>query len=65
MNIVVNAKPHKITGATLSVALDELGFTGPAFATALNGQFVSRDARAQTRLKDGDRLEVLMPMQGG
>jgi sulfur carrier protein len=45
--------------------LNELGFTGPAIATALNGQFVPREARQTTALKSGDQLEVLAPMQGG
>ena len=50
---------------TLHAALAELGFTGPAIATALNGDFIPRTARDTTRLTDGDRLEVLAPMQGG
>lgn len=65
MNILVNAEPHKITCDSLGEALVELGFAGPAIATALNGAFVARDSRAATRLKEGDRLEVLAPMQGG
>ena len=31
----------------------------------LNGAFVPGSARAGQVLKDGDRLEVLAPMQGG
>ncbi|MFD3189954.1 sulfur carrier protein ThiS [Sedimentitalea sp. HM32M-2] len=65
MNILVNSEPHRITCASLGEALAELGFTSPAIATALNGAFVARNARATTRLQDGDRLEVLAPMQGG
>ena len=63
--ITVNAKPHEIAAETLAAALNELGFTSPAVATALNGQFVPRPARETTALNDGDRLEVLAPMQGG
>ncbi len=65
MNITVNAKSHKVAAQTLAAALEELGFTSPAIATALNGQFVPGPARAATGLRDGDRLEVLAPMQGG
>ena len=65
MQITVNADPRTITGPTLEAALLELGFDSPAIATALNGQFVPKPLRAETRLKDGDRLEVLAPMQGG
>lgn len=65
MRITVNAKPHDIASTSLTAALEELGFHSPAIATALNGQFVPRDARATTALAPGDRLEILAPMQGG
>ena len=65
MHITVNAETHDISAATLDAALVELGFTSPAIATALNGQFVPASARSMTTLNKGDRLEVLAPMQGG
>ena len=65
MQIIVNADPRDIRATTLAAALKELGFTSPAIATALNGQFISRAKRDDTRLTAGDRLEVLAPMQGG
>ncbi|MDE4133749.1 sulfur carrier protein ThiS [Phaeobacter sp. QD34_3] len=65
MQIIVNAEPREIRAETLDAALQELGLTSPAIATALNGQFVSRAKRVDTTLSDGDRLEVLAPMQGG
>ncbi|ANP38334.1 hypothetical protein JL2886_03457 [Phaeobacter gallaeciensis] len=65
MQIIVNADPRDIRATTLAAALDELGFTSPAIATALNGQFISRAKRDDTKLTAGDRLEVLAPMQGG
>ena len=65
MQIIVNAEPREIRAKTLDAALQELGFTSPAIATALNGAFVSRAKRVDTRLTPGDRLEVLSPMQGG
>ena len=65
MQIIVNADPRDIRANTLAAALEELGFTSPAIATALNGQFISRAKRDDTKLTAGDRLEVLAPMQGG
>ena len=65
MKIFVNAQPFDITASTLAAALDELGFASSATATALNGQFVTYEQRAGTPLAEGDRLEVLAPMQGG
>ncbi|MFW2543181.1 sulfur carrier protein ThiS [Primorskyibacter sp. 2E107] len=65
MHITVNATPHDIAAETLAAALEELGYANPAIATALNGRFVPKPERATTVLGDGDRLEVLTPMQGG
>lgn len=65
MKITVNAQAHEVAGPSLAAALRELGYDSPAIATALNGAFVARDARADTPLSEGDRLEVLAPMQGG
>lgn len=65
MQITVNAKPREVSGGTLGDALLELGFTSPAIATAINGQFVPKAERGTVCLSDGDRLEVLAPMQGG
>jgi sulfur carrier protein len=63
--IEVNGEPHEISGATLAEALVELGWGAAKLATALNGDFVPATARAGQPLRDGDRLEVLAPMQGG
>lgn len=52
-------------GTTLETLLTSLGFGNAVVATALNGEFVPSDARALARVHDGDRLEVLAPMQGG
>ncbi|MFU1479143.1 sulfur carrier protein ThiS [Roseovarius sp. C7] len=65
MKLIVNASPREVQASTLDAALGELGFEPQATATALNGAFIPRDARAETVLNDGDRLEVLAPMQGG
>lgn len=65
MHITVNAQPYDISGQTLADALIELGFANPAIATAINGQFIPRQARKAVTLTNGDRVEVLVPMQGG
>ncbi|WP_057464112.1 sulfur carrier protein ThiS [Pseudovibrio sp. POLY-S9] len=65
MKIIVNAEPRDVTNETLEDALTELEFTSPAVATALNGRFVPREDYPKTSLSEGDRLEVLAPMQGG
>ncbi|WP_120499401.1 sulfur carrier protein ThiS [Roseovarius sp. EL26] len=65
MHIIVNAQPHNVSGQTLDQVLPELGYSSPAIATALNGVFIANAARASTLLSEGDRIEILAPMQGG
>jgi len=65
MRIEVNGEPREVTGATVAEALEELGWGRARVATALNGDFLPAAARAGQKLAEGDRLEVLAPMQGG
>ncbi|MGP9789167.1 sulfur carrier protein ThiS [Roseinatronobacter sp. NSM] len=65
MKIEVNGEMHQISAATVDDALAELGWADARVATALNGEFLPKAARATTNLTNGDRLEVLAPMQGG
>jgi sulfur carrier protein len=65
MNIKVNGDTREITSSTLSGALDELGYGSAKIATALNEEFVPATLRATCELTEGDRLEILAPMQGG
>ncbi|MGF1551329.1 MAG: sulfur carrier protein ThiS [Paracoccaceae bacterium] len=64
MRIILNGEPRDVTAPTLSAALSELGYEGQV-ATAVNEAFVPAAAREDTRLAEGDRLEVLAPRQGG
>ena len=65
MNINVNGESHSVTAATLAEALVELGFGCAKVATAVNEGFVPVGLRAGHTLNEGDRLEILAPMQGG
>ena len=65
MNIQVNGQWREVAAQDLSAALEELGFGGTVVATAVNGEFVPASSRQGAGLADGDRLEVLSPMQGG
>lgn len=65
MNIQLNGEMKATDAQTITQALDEFGFGDAKVATALNGEFVAASLRNSTQLKDGDRLEVLAPMQGG
>ena len=65
MKITVNGQERDLDAATVAEALRKLDYEEAAVATALNGEFVPRRARAAAGVKDGDRLEVLAPRQGG
>lgn len=74
MKILVNGAWRELTVAaqgppspapTLETVLSELGLAGGTIATAVNGEFVAAGARACTPVHEGDRVEVLAPMQGG
>jgi sulfur carrier protein len=65
MKLVVNGEPQELPAATLAEALQSLDFGDAKVATALNGEFVSARARGATPLKDGDRIEIVAPRQGG
>lgn len=64
MKIVLNGEPREVVASTLDALLAECGFSGRV-ATALNEDFVPATLRAATNLSDGDRVEVVAPMQGG
>jgi sulfur carrier protein len=65
MRIYVNGDQHEVEPETLALALNALGFGGRKIATAVNGRFVAAAARDKTKLADGDKIEVVAPMQGG
>ncbi|SEG66321.1 sulfur carrier protein ThiS [Bosea lathyri] len=65
MTLLLNGQPQEVEARTLAEALAELGYADKVVATAVNGEFVSARLREGVTLSDGDRLEVVAPMQGG
>lgn len=65
MKITVNGETRETGAATLTALLDEIGYGGAKVATAVNESFVPVAMRAEQRLKDGDRVEIVAPRQGG
>ena len=65
MKILVNGAWRDTQSAELVRALEELGYGHAVVSTAVNGEFIAAALRARTTLADGDRVEVLAPMQGG
>lgn len=65
MKIMVNGVELDVAAATLAEALERLDYGGKVVATAVNGRFVQARARPATQLADGDKIEIVAPMQGG
>jgi sulfur carrier protein len=65
MRILVNGAWHEIQAGELAELLSALGYRDAIVTTAVNGEFVAVAARAGLALREGDRVEVLAPMQGG
>ena len=65
LNLTVNGEPRELAAATLAEALAALDYEDAVVATALNGEFVPKRRRAETRLAEGDRIEIVAPRQGG
>ncbi|MDC3958689.1 sulfur carrier protein ThiS [Polyangium jinanense] len=65
MRIRLNGEQIDTTTKDLAALIEDRGFDVSVVATALNGEFVPRALRAETKLAEGDAVEVLRPMQGG
>lgn len=63
--IIVNGEEKAVEAATLNALLGLLDYEGSWIATAVNGELVRRPDREACALADGDRVEILSPMQGG
>jgi sulfur carrier protein len=65
MTLIVNGEPREVAVGTLAEALRALDYGAAKVATALNGEFVPAQTRGATPVKDGDRIEIVAPRQGG
>lgn len=65
MNIQLNGVTTQTQAETLHAFLIEAGYADAVVATAVNGDFVPGPTRVDCQLAEGDRIEVLAPMQGG
>ncbi|WLT09172.1 sulfur carrier protein ThiS [Bartonella apihabitans] len=65
MQLFVNGEEKQVAAETLSAFLNELDYEGDWLATAVNAELVSESEREDFKLNNGDRIEILSPMQGG
>lgn len=65
MRVLINQKPYDLPeGTTLAEAVAQVGASAP-FAVAVNLKFVPRAQHEQTRLQEGDQVEIVTPVAGG
>jgi len=66
VTITANGEPRDVAdGATLDGVLEMLGARRDGNAVALNDGVVPRARHAQTALREGDRLEIIVAVAGG
>ncbi|WP_422376029.1 sulfur carrier protein ThiS [Roseibium sp.] len=65
MKLIINGEARDVKSATLDLLLEELDYEHAFLATARNGELVSSEVRNACALREGDRIEILSPMQGG
>jgi sulfur carrier protein len=65
MNLTINGESRVVFAETLSALVEHLGMRPDRVAIELNREIVPRDQWAETRLSDGDRLEIVHFVGGG
>ena len=65
LRVFVNGEATQTSAGTLAELLVQLGFTEAGVATAVNGDFVRRQARESHVLVCDDKIEIVSPRQGG
>lgn len=66
MRLVINGKEKEIhSSGNVEELLKELDITGRHVAVALNLEVIPRSRYTETRLKEGDKIEIVHAVGGG
>jgi sulfur carrier protein len=66
ISVVVNGAPQRLdAGTTVADLLARMDVAGKRVAVERNGEIVPKSRHGETRLADGDRLEVVIAVGGG
>ena len=66
IQLSINGQPRQLEpGANIERLLDALELAGRRVAVEKNGEIVPRSRYADTRLADGDALEIVVAVGGG
>ena len=65
MRVTVNGEPREIASVSFDALLGELDYEGTHFAIAVNYDVLPKSKWAETKLSNGDEIEIITPRQGG
>jgi sulfur carrier protein len=66
IHLTINGKPERVDAAlTVLALLEQRELAGKRLAVERNGEIVPKGRHADTRLVDGDRLEIVVAVGGG
>ncbi len=65
MQIILNGEARTFEAQSVLALLQELGYVGKRIAVELNGEIVPKSLHADTALKAGDQLEIVVAVGGG
>lgn len=65
MQIILNGEARTCAAQNVFDLLQELGYVGKRIAVELNGEIVPKSLHADTSLKAGDQLEIVVAVGGG
>lgn len=65
MELIVNGETRRAKAASVRALLKELEYEGNFFAVAVNQAVMPRRSWDEPVLRDGDKIEIVSPRQGG
>jgi len=66
IKVTLNGSPREFAAPlTFDQLLDELSLAGKRLAVEVNGEIVPRSRFGESRLSEGDRIEVVVAVGGG
>lgn len=66
MQLLVNGACIELPeAASVVVLIERMQLIGKRLAVELNGEILPRSAHPETRLRDGDRVEIVQAIGGG
>ena len=65
MRVTVNGEAREIASQSVDALLGELEYEGNHFAIAVNYDVLPKSKWAETKLSNGDEIEIITPRQGG